>query len=78
MIVDLMHACDVTESLAADPPTAATDWQWSKQLRYYQDAAPTTTQNKASPAPDRLRRLPASCVLQTCPTVISSAGSCHI
>lgn len=37
MIVDLMHACDVAEALAAEPPTAASDWQWSRQLRYYRE-----------------------------------------
>lgn len=37
MIVDLMHACDVAESLAADPPSSTSDWPWSKQLRFYSD-----------------------------------------
>ena len=37
MIVDLMHACDVAEALAADPPASASGWQWSRQLRYYRE-----------------------------------------
>ena len=39
MIVDLMHACDVAEALAADPPASAADWAWAKQLRFYSDSA---------------------------------------
>jgi hypothetical protein len=37
MIVDLMHACDVAEALAADPPAALEDWQWARQLRFYSE-----------------------------------------
>lgn len=35
MIIDLMHAADVAEGLAADPPASADDWPWARQLRFY-------------------------------------------
>lgn len=35
MIIDLLHAADVAEGLAADPPASADDWPWARQLRFY-------------------------------------------
>jgi hypothetical protein len=35
LIIDLMHQCDVAEQLAALQPSKASDWEWSRQLRFY-------------------------------------------
>jgi hypothetical protein len=45
MVVDLMHACDVADALAADPPAGADDWPWARQLRFY--SSPLTVRRRA-------------------------------
>jgi hypothetical protein len=42
LIIDLMHQCDVAEQLAALQPSKASDWEWSRQLRFYGSQASRT------------------------------------
>jgi dynein heavy chain 2 len=35
LIVDLMHNVEVVDSLIKANPTGISDWEWSRQLRYY-------------------------------------------
>jgi dynein heavy chain 2 len=37
MVFDLVHYIDVIEQLQGKDTASITDWQWSKQLRYYFD-----------------------------------------